>query len=136
MRSIVALLLWTPVAHTLFSLATTSEFRRWHATCAMTMSASGVDDLLPDGFVPTPFAYAEELCVTIQALTNLGDGLARVPLNDVKDDTAGWVVMVPFVSPASGHQHCGVPCRQFASLPPCLCTDPTRGTCPMSSDSE
>jgi 23S rRNA (uracil1939-C5)-methyltransferase/tRNA (uracil-5-)-methyltransferase len=44
----------------------------------------------PKKFVPTPFAYHQELTITIETLTNLGHGLARVD---------GWVVMVPFALP-------------------------------------
>jgi 23S rRNA (uracil1939-C5)-methyltransferase/tRNA (uracil-5-)-methyltransferase len=44
----------------------------------------------PRKFNPHPFAYHQELEVTIESLTNLGSGLARV--ND-------WVVFVPFALP-------------------------------------
>jgi 23S rRNA (uracil1939-C5)-methyltransferase/tRNA (uracil-5-)-methyltransferase len=44
----------------------------------------------PKKFVPTPFAYHQELTLTIETLTNLGHGIARVD---------GWVVMVPFALP-------------------------------------
>lgn len=44
----------------------------------------------PKKFVPTPFAYHQELTVEIDTLTNLGHGIARVE---------GWVVMVPFALP-------------------------------------
>lgn len=44
----------------------------------------------PKKFVPTPFAYHEEIEITIDALTNLGSGLGR---HD------GWVVFVPFTLP-------------------------------------
>jgi tRNA/tmRNA/rRNA uracil-C5-methylase (TrmA/RlmC/RlmD family) len=44
----------------------------------------------PKKFVPTPFAYHQELTLNIETLTNLGHGLARVD---------GWVVMVPFALP-------------------------------------
>lgn len=44
----------------------------------------------PKNFVATPFAYHEELELTIQALTNEGKGVGRVD---------NWAVMVPFVIP-------------------------------------
>ena len=44
----------------------------------------------PKKFVPTPFAYHEEIELTIDALTNLGAGVGRVD---------GWVVFVPFTLP-------------------------------------
>lgn len=44
----------------------------------------------PRKFVPTPFPYHHLLDVTIEKLTNLGHGIARVD---------GWVVMVPFGLP-------------------------------------
>jgi tRNA/tmRNA/rRNA uracil-C5-methylase (TrmA/RlmC/RlmD family) len=44
----------------------------------------------PKNFVPKPFDYHHEVEVTVESLTNLGMGVARVD---------GWVVMVPFVIP-------------------------------------
>jgi len=44
----------------------------------------------PKKFRPLPFAYHEEIEVTIESLTNLGSGVARVD---------GWVVFVPFTLP-------------------------------------
>jgi len=44
----------------------------------------------PKKFVPVPFSYHQEIEVTIDALTNLGAGVARVD---------GWVVFVPFALP-------------------------------------
>ncbi len=44
----------------------------------------------PRKFVPHPFPYHQELELTIEKLTNLGHGIARVD---------GWVVMVPFALP-------------------------------------
>jgi len=44
----------------------------------------------PKKFVPTPFAYHEEIEITIDSLTNLGAGVGR------RD---GWVVFVPFTLP-------------------------------------
>ncbi|MGB0678350.1 MAG: class I SAM-dependent RNA methyltransferase [Polyangiales bacterium] len=45
---------------------------------------------LPKGFVPTPYAYHQELELDIDALSNLGVGIGRME---------GWVVMVPFALP-------------------------------------
>ena len=44
----------------------------------------------PKNFVPEPFEYHEIVEVTVESLTNLGIGIARVD---------GWVVMVPFTIP-------------------------------------
>jgi 23S rRNA (uracil1939-C5)-methyltransferase/tRNA (uracil-5-)-methyltransferase len=44
----------------------------------------------PKKFVPTPFAYHEEIELMIDALTNLGAGVGRID---------GWVVFVPFTLP-------------------------------------
>ena len=44
----------------------------------------------PKKFVPTPFAYHEEIELRIDALTNLGAGVGRID---------GWVVFVPFTLP-------------------------------------
>ncbi|MEZ0277336.1 MAG: class I SAM-dependent RNA methyltransferase [Roseimicrobium sp.] len=44
----------------------------------------------PKKFVPHPFPYHHELELTIEKLTNLGHGIARVD---------GWVVMIPFALP-------------------------------------
>lgn len=44
----------------------------------------------PKKFVPTPFAYHEEIELTIDSLSNLGSGVGRID---------GWVVFVPFVLP-------------------------------------
>ncbi len=44
----------------------------------------------PKKFVPTPFAYHEEVELRIDALTNLGSGVGRID---------GWVVFVPFSLP-------------------------------------
>ena len=41
-----------------------------------------------------PFPYHTELNATIESLSNLGVGIARVPINDTK-----WVVMVPLTLP-------------------------------------
>ncbi len=44
----------------------------------------------PKKFVPTPFAYHQEVEITIDSLTNLGAGVGRID---------GWVVFVPFALP-------------------------------------
>jgi len=54
-----------------------------HAPCPMMQRP-------PKKFVPVPFSYHQEIEVTIDALTNLGAGVARVD---------GWVVFVPFALP-------------------------------------
>ena len=50
----------------------------------------GIGMQAPKNFVPEPFEYHKEVDVTVESLTNLGMGVARVD---------GWVVMVPFVIP-------------------------------------
>ena len=56
-------------------------------------------------FRPDPFEYHQELELTISALSNLGVGIARVPIdstpeNDTPDESGdGWVVFVPFCLP-------------------------------------
>jgi 23S rRNA (uracil1939-C5)-methyltransferase/tRNA (uracil-5-)-methyltransferase len=49
-----------------------------------------MSDLPPKKFVPEPFPYHHELELAIEALSNSGDGVARVD---------GWVVFVPFALP-------------------------------------
>lgn len=44
----------------------------------------------PKKFVPTPFAYHQEVELKIDSLTNLGSGIGRIE---------GWVVFVPFSLP-------------------------------------
>ncbi len=44
----------------------------------------------PKKFVPTPFAYHEEVDVRIDSLTNLGAGVGRID---------GWVIFVPYSLP-------------------------------------
>ncbi|MGJ8652684.1 MAG: class I SAM-dependent RNA methyltransferase [Opitutaceae bacterium] len=44
----------------------------------------------PKNFVAEPFEYHQEVELTIETLTNLGQGVGRID---------GWVVMVPFVIP-------------------------------------
>jgi tRNA/tmRNA/rRNA uracil-C5-methylase (TrmA/RlmC/RlmD family) len=60
-------------------------------------------------FNDRPFAYHQEIELEIATLTNLGVGLSRVPLAELKAESlklevpaptgAGWVVMVPFALP-------------------------------------
>ena len=49
----------------------------------------------PKKFKPQPFAYHEEIELTIDSLTNLGAGVSRVDLGDDRK----WVVFVPFTLP-------------------------------------
>ena len=51
----------------------------------------------PKKFHAHPFEYHQELELTIESLTNLGDGVARVRLPDLEGE--GWVVFVPFTLP-------------------------------------
>eukprot|EP00967_Tisochrysis_lutea_P076653 scaffold103782_cov30-Tisochrysis_lutea.AAC.1 len=70
----------------------------------------------PSKFVPFPFEYHEEIELTIDGLTNLGDGVGRVqlasgegtdgsssslaaPSPELRGGSRGWVVMVPFALP-------------------------------------
>jgi 23S rRNA (uracil1939-C5)-methyltransferase/tRNA (uracil-5-)-methyltransferase len=63
----------------------------------------------PGKFNNHPFAYHQEIELEIATLTNLGVGLGRVPLAELKAENlkleapapagAGWVVMVPFALP-------------------------------------
>ena len=57
----------------------------------------------PPKFRPHPFAYHEEVTVTIDDLSSLGDGVGRVQLapdaSNADGDDRGWVVMVPFTLP-------------------------------------
>ena len=58
---------------------------------------------VPAKFKPYPFSYHQELTVTIESLTNLGFGIARVDIgDDGRDDDENpgkWVVFVPNVIP-------------------------------------
>ena len=58
----------------------------------------------PPKFRPHPFAYHEEVTVTIDDLSSLGDGVGRVHIgsdaSDADGDDRGWVVMVPFTLPS------------------------------------
>lgn len=53
----------------------------------------------PKKFTAHPFEYHQEIEVTILSLSNLGVGIARVPLDDQDDDANGWVVFVPHTLP-------------------------------------
>ncbi len=46
-----------------------------------------MENTAPKNFVPTPFAYRQEIELEIDDITNLGSGVGRVD---------GWVVMVPY----------------------------------------
>eukprot|EP00986_Skeletonema_menzelii_P012463 scaffold6887_cov161-Skeletonema_menzelii.AAC.1 len=68
---------------------------------------------VPAKFKPYPFQYHQEFLVTIDSLTNLGFGIARIELDEPHDNQAGddcesdqtnndpmkWVVFVPNVIP-------------------------------------
>ena len=49
-----------------------------------------MNDTPPKKFVPTPFAYHEEIELTIEKLSNMGEGVGRVD---------NWVVFVPYTLP-------------------------------------
>ena len=49
----------------------------------------------PKRFIDFPFAYHEEMIVSIEDITNLGMGVARTKLKDGNE----WVIMVPLVLP-------------------------------------
>lgn len=57
----------------------------------------------PKKFRAFPFEYHQELVLEIESLTNLGDGIARVPVPAPDDDSeppkGGWTVFVPFTLP-------------------------------------
>lgn len=53
----------------------------------------------PKKFNPHPFDYHEEIELEISALSNLGVGIARVPLDDEGEEQKGWVVFVPHTLP-------------------------------------
>ncbi len=54
----------------------------------------------PKQFRAHPFPYHHELDLRVETLTNMGQGLARVPLPDGADgSTTSWVVFVPFALP-------------------------------------
>ena len=56
----------------------------------------------PKKFNPHPFEYHQELTLEIDSLSNLGVGIARVPIDNPDADSAesqGWVVFVPSTLP-------------------------------------
>ncbi|MEM9237516.1 MAG: class I SAM-dependent RNA methyltransferase [Verrucomicrobiota bacterium] len=68
----------------------------------------------PKKFNPFPFDYHQELELQIESLSNLGDGIARVPIEGSRDipvpstkpdtpdpgpDPKGWTVFIPFTLP-------------------------------------
>jgi len=54
----------------------------------------------PKKFIPHPFTYHEIIDVTIDTLTNLGSGVARVNhTSEVGETVSGWVVFIPFALP-------------------------------------
>ena len=53
----------------------------------------------PKKFNPYPFDYHEEIELEISALSNLGVGIARMPLDDEGEEQKGWVVFVPHTLP-------------------------------------
>ena len=53
----------------------------------------------PKKFNPHPFDYHEEIELEISALSNLGVGIARMPLDDEGEEQKGWVVFVPHTLP-------------------------------------
>lgn len=50
-------------------------------------------------FTPFPFAYHEEVELSITSLTNLGDGVGRIPVKDEAGETKEWVIFIPFTLP-------------------------------------
>lgn len=56
----------------------------------------------PKKFHAHPFAYHEELVVDIESLSNLGDGIARIPVppaDDPDGEKSSWVLFIPFCLP-------------------------------------
>lgn len=56
----------------------------------------------PKKFHAHPFEYHQEVVVEIESLSNLGDGIARVPVppaDDPEGGTSKWVLFVPFCLP-------------------------------------
>lgn len=46
-----------------------------------------------------PFEYHQEIELTISTLSNLGDGIGRIPITDLEGTEREWVVFVPFALP-------------------------------------
>jgi len=56
----------------------------------------------PKKFNPHPFEYHQELTLEIDSLSNLGVGIARVPIDNpdaASAESQGWVVFVPSTLP-------------------------------------
>ncbi len=53
----------------------------------------------PKKFKDTPFPYHHELELTVDSLSNLGIGVARVSLPDAPSEQGLWVVFIPFALP-------------------------------------
>ena len=58
------------------------------------MASPFIKPMARQKFNDYPFSYHQELEVSIESITNLGKGVARVPLPE--DAEARWVIMVPF----------------------------------------
>lgn len=54
---------------------------------------------VPRKFVPHPFAYHEEVELTIEKLSNQGDGVGRID---------NWVIFVPYTLPGTSKSQ-GIP---------------------------
>lgn len=50
-------------------------------------------------FKPFPFDYHEEVEVRVSSLTNLGDGVGRVSIQDEEGVSQDWVIFIPFSLP-------------------------------------
>lgn len=52
-------------------------------------------------FVPIPFEFHQEIDVTIESLSNLGVGIAKVdiPSQENEEETRKWVVFIPLTAP-------------------------------------
>ena len=46
-----------------------------------------------------PFSRHQELTVTVESLTNQGQGVAKIDLPDVQPALTGWVIFIPFTIP-------------------------------------
>lgn len=55
--------------------------------------------LPPKKFNPFPYAYHQELEVEVSSLSNLGDGIAKVPVTDQEGQSRDWVIFIPFALP-------------------------------------
>lgn len=99
--------------HRLFSTAKAPESSTTTTDTAAEAPAA-ITFEIPKKFVPYPFDYHTELTLTIDTLTNLGMGIARVKLSDAidmepetnndeateeKKEDISWVIMIPNVIP-------------------------------------